>query len=78
MRLPAHNQGLQETIVNVEHVKAAADKARGAFKGMVGRMMGDAQMHAEGKFDKAMGAVHQALGDVKEAVRRAERQPAKH
>jgi uncharacterized protein YjbJ (UPF0337 family) len=60
--------------MDVEHVRAAADKARGAFKDVVGRMIGDAQMQAEGKFNKARGAVHGALGDGKNAVRRAERQ----
>jgi uncharacterized protein YjbJ (UPF0337 family) len=69
-----YNQGLEETIVNVEHVRAAAGRARGALKDVVGKMIGDAQMQAEGKFERAKGAVHGALGDVKEAVRRAERQ----
>ena len=59
--------------MNVEHVRAAADKARGIFKDAVGKMIGDARMQAEGKFEKAKGAVYEALGDVKEAVRRAER-----
>ena len=60
--------------MNVEHVRAAADKARGVFKDAVGKMIGDAHMQAEGRFEKAKAAVHEALGDVKEAVRRAERQ----
>ena len=60
--------------MNVEHVRAAADKARGVFKDAVGKMIGDAQMQAEGKFEKAKAAVHEALGDVKDAARRAERQ----
>jgi uncharacterized protein YjbJ (UPF0337 family) len=64
--------------VDVEHVRAAADKARGAFKGALGKMIGDARMEAEGRFVMAKGAVHGALGDVKDAVRRAERAPAKH
>jgi uncharacterized protein YjbJ (UPF0337 family) len=67
------NQRSEETIVNVEHVRAAADKARGIFKDAVGKMIGDARMQAEGKFEKAKGTVYEALGDVKEAVRRAER-----
>jgi uncharacterized protein YjbJ (UPF0337 family) len=61
-------------MVNVEHVRAAADKARGVFKDAVGKMIGDAQMQAEGKFDKANAAVHEALAEVKEVVRRVERQ----
>jgi uncharacterized protein YjbJ (UPF0337 family) len=63
--------------VDVEHVRAATDKAKGAFKDTVGKMIGDTQMRTEGKFDRAMGAVHEALGGVKDAARRAERQPDK-
>jgi uncharacterized protein YjbJ (UPF0337 family) len=69
----SRNRRPEETIVDVEHVRAAADKAKGVFKDAVGKMIGDKQMEAEGKFEKAKGAVHQALGDVKEAVRRVGR-----
>jgi uncharacterized protein YjbJ (UPF0337 family) len=57
-----------------EHIKGAADKAKGAVKDAVGKMTGDKEMQAEGKFDKAKGAAHQAVGDAKDAARRAERQ----
>ena len=56
-----------------EHVKGAADKAKGAIKDAAGKITGDKQMQAEGKFDKAKGAAHQAAGDVKDAARRAEK-----
>ena len=53
-----------------EHVKGAADKAKGAIKDAAGKMTGDKQMQAEGKLDKAKGAVHQAAGDIKDAMKR--------
>jgi len=53
-----------------EHIKGAADKAKGAIKDAAGRVMGDTKLQAEGKFDKAKGAAHEALGDVKDAVKR--------
>jgi uncharacterized protein YjbJ (UPF0337 family) len=56
-----------------EHVKGAADKAKGALKDAVGKMTGDKQMQVEGKFDKAKGAAHNAAGDIKDAARPAER-----
>ena len=56
-----------------EHVKGAADKAKGAVKDAAGKMTGDKQMQAEGKADKAKGAARQAVGDVKDAVRRADK-----
>jgi uncharacterized protein YjbJ (UPF0337 family) len=52
-----------------EHIKGAADKAKGAVKEAAGKMTGDKQMQAEGKMDKAKGAAHEAGGDAKDAVR---------
>ncbi len=54
-----------------EHVKGAADKAKGAVKDTAGKITGDKKLQAEGKFDKAKGAAHQTAGDVKDAARRA-------
>jgi uncharacterized protein YjbJ (UPF0337 family) len=54
-----------------EHVKGAADKAKGAAKDTVGKMTGDTKMQAEGKLDKAKGAAHNVAGDVKDATRDA-------
>ena len=58
--------------MNNEHIKGAADKAKGAIKDTVGKVTGDKQMQAEGKFDRAKGAAHQVAGDVKDAVRRSQ------
>ena len=54
-----------------EHVKGAADKAKGAIKDAAGKVMVDKQMQAEGKMDKAKGAAHSAVGDAKNAEKRA-------
>jgi uncharacterized protein YjbJ (UPF0337 family) len=54
-----------------EHVKGAADKAKGAVKDAAGKMTGDKKMQAEGKFDKAKGEAHNVAGDVKDAAREA-------
>jgi uncharacterized protein YjbJ (UPF0337 family) len=60
------------TTMNNEHIKGAADKAKGAVKDTVGKVTGDKQMQAEGKFDKAKGAAHQVAGDIKDAARKAQ------
>jgi uncharacterized protein YjbJ (UPF0337 family) len=52
-----------------EHVKGAADKAKGAVKDAVGGLTGDSKLQAEGKIDKVKGAAHNAVGDVKDAVK---------
>jgi uncharacterized protein YjbJ (UPF0337 family) len=54
-----------------EHVKGAADKAKGAIEDAAGKLTGDKKLQAEGKLDKAKGAAHNAAGDIKDAVRKA-------
>jgi uncharacterized protein YjbJ (UPF0337 family) len=54
-----------------EHVKGAADKAKGTIKEGAGKLSGDKDLQREGKADKAKGAVHNAAGDVKDAARDA-------
>jgi uncharacterized protein YjbJ (UPF0337 family) len=54
-----------------EHVKGAADKAKGAIEDTAGKVMGDKKMQAEGKMDKAKGAVHSAVGNAKDAIKHA-------
>jgi uncharacterized protein YjbJ (UPF0337 family) len=56
-------------IMDREHLKGAADKAKGAMKDAAGKMTGDKRLQAEGKFDKAKGAAHNVAGDVKDAAR---------
>ena len=57
-----------------EHIKGAADKAKGAVKDAVGGLAGKPGLQAEGKFDKLKGAAHQAAGDLKDAAKDADRQ----
>ncbi|MGA7433919.1 MAG: CsbD family protein [Xanthobacteraceae bacterium] len=52
-----------------EHVKGAADKAKGAIKDTTGKLTGDKKLQSEGKLDKAKGAAHEAAGNVKDAIR---------
>jgi uncharacterized protein YjbJ (UPF0337 family) len=54
-----------------EHVKGAADKAKGAIKDTAGKVTGDKKLQTEGKMDKAKGAAHNVAGDVKDAVRKS-------
>jgi uncharacterized protein YjbJ (UPF0337 family) len=52
-----------------EHIKGAADQAKGAIKDTAGKMTGDKELQSEGKLDKAKGDAHNALGNVKDAAR---------
>jgi uncharacterized protein YjbJ (UPF0337 family) len=60
-----------ESSMDREHVKGAADKAKGAIKEGAGKLTGDKDMEAEGKLDKAKGSAHNAAGDVKDGLRDA-------
>jgi len=59
--------------MNKEHVKGAADKAKGAVKEAVGKAVGNDRLRAEGEIDKAKGELHNVAGDVKDAVKKATR-----
>jgi len=54
-----------------EHLKGAADKAKGAIKDTAGKLMGDNKLQSEGKFDKVKGSAHNLAGDVKDMARDA-------
>ncbi len=54
-----------------EHIKGAADKAKGAIKDTAGKVTGDKELQTEGKLDKAKGSAHNAAGEVKDALRNA-------
>jgi uncharacterized protein YjbJ (UPF0337 family) len=54
-----------------EHVKGAAEKAKGAIKEGAGKLGGDKEMETEGKIDKAKGSAHNAAGDIKDTARDA-------
>ncbi|WP_406854189.1 CsbD family protein [Alsobacter sp. KACC 23698] len=56
-----------------QHIKGAADKAKGAVKDAAGKLMGDEKLQAEGKADKAKGEARSAVGDVKDAAKKATR-----
>ena len=60
-----------------EHVKGAADKAKGVIKDAAGKVMGDKKLQAEGKIDKAKGVAHNVAGDVKDAARDASKEAKK-
>jgi uncharacterized protein YjbJ (UPF0337 family) len=58
-------------VVDREHVKGAADKAKGAIKQGAGKLTGDKELEHEGQADKAKGEMHKAAGNVKDAARNA-------
>jgi uncharacterized protein YjbJ (UPF0337 family) len=59
----------KEAIMDKEHVKGAADKAKGAMKDVAGKMIGDKGLQAQMEMDRAKGEARQALGDAKDAAK---------
>jgi uncharacterized protein YjbJ (UPF0337 family) len=59
----------QEDRMDKQHIKGAADKAKGSVKEAAGKMTGNERLQAEGKADKAKGSVRNAAGNVKDAAR---------
>ncbi len=56
-------------------VDGAAQKMGGSLKEAAGKMTGDAKLTAEGKKDKLVGSVKNAVGGAKDAARDAVRRP---
>lgn len=53
-----------------DRVIGAAKVAKGKVKEAAGKALGDAKLRAEGKADRIEGTVQNAVGSVKDAVRR--------
>src|SRR6185503_12807749 len=70
LALPDPPRTNKEKQMDKEHVKGAADKAKGAIKETAGKMTGDKKLETEGKVDKVKGAVHKAVGDAKDALKK--------
>ena len=54
-----------------EHIKGAAEKAKGAIKDAAGKATGDKKLQTKGKFDKAKGSAHNLAGDIKDAAKQS-------
>jgi uncharacterized protein YjbJ (UPF0337 family) len=57
-----------------DRIIGAAKKAKGGAEEVLGKLTGDAKLQADGKADKADGAVQNAVGGAKDAVRDALKQ----
>ena len=53
-----------------EHVKGAADNAKGAIKETAGKVTGNKGLEVEGKMDKARAQFTARVGDVKDKLKK--------
>jgi uncharacterized protein YjbJ (UPF0337 family) len=53
-----------------DRVAGSAKQVKGAVKETIGKVVGDSKLAAEGKADKAAGKVQNAIGGLKDAVKK--------
>lgn len=53
-----------------DRIAGSAKQAKGAVKEAVGKAVGDSKLVAEGKGDKAVGKVQNAVGGLKDALKK--------
>ena len=55
-----------------QHVKGAVSTAKGSVKEGVGKLTGDKKLETKGKVQQVQGKTQNGLGDVEDAVRKAD------
>ncbi|HMH14208.1 MAG TPA: CsbD family protein [Edaphobacter sp.] len=56
-------------MMNSDQVKGAAEKTGGKVKEEFGKITGNPDTQAKGKFDQAKGQAREKVGDAKEALK---------
>ena len=54
-----------------DRIEGAAKQTKGAVKEAVGKVVGDAKLQADGQADQVEGKVQNAVGGLKDAIRKA-------
>lgn len=57
--------------MNKDQVKGRVEEAKGSVKQTTGKVVGNRELEAEGKVDKAVGKTQANYGDAKEKVKDA-------
>jgi uncharacterized protein YjbJ (UPF0337 family) len=52
-----------------DRIKGSAAQAKGAVKEVAGKVLGDKKLETEGKTEKAVGKVQNAIGGLKDTLR---------
>jgi len=61
--------------MNKDQVKGRVEQAKGSVKEATGKVVGNKDLEAEGKVDKAAGKTQATYGDLKEDVKDAVKKP---
>jgi len=56
--------------MNQDRIAGVAKQTKGAVKEAAGKMVGDAKLTADGRTDKAEGRIQNAVGGIKDALKK--------
>jgi uncharacterized protein YjbJ (UPF0337 family) len=57
-------------VMDKNRIAGSAKEAKGAVKEVIGKVTGDAKLRADGGADKAEGKVQNAIGGLKDTLKR--------
>jgi uncharacterized protein YjbJ (UPF0337 family) len=60
----------EKQVMDKDRIGGAAKQAKGAVKEAAGKVLGDAKLTAEGKSDKVEGKVQNAIGGLKDTLKK--------
>lgn len=67
---PGNTNQQKDSDMDKDRIEGAAKQAKGAIKEAAGKIIGDAKLTAEGKSDKFEGKVQNAIGGMKDALKK--------
>ena len=61
---------LEEQITDKDRVEGSVKEIKGRIKEVAGKVLGDAKLESDGKADKIEGKVQNAIGGIKDALKK--------
>jgi len=58
------------TVMDKNRITGAAKQIKGALKEIIGKAVGDAKLRSDGKADKVEGKVQNAIGGLKDTLKK--------
>jgi uncharacterized protein YjbJ (UPF0337 family) len=59
----------EDAVVNKDRIAGSAKEIKGSIKETIGKAVGDSKLESEGKADKNVGKVQNAVGGLKDALK---------
>jgi uncharacterized protein YjbJ (UPF0337 family) len=65
-----HDHGREHVVMDKDRIAGAAKEIKGSVKEAIGKAVGDAKLRSDGKADKVEGKVQNAIGGLKDALKK--------